>query len=106
MGPRKDTTTRGATNSKRGKGRAPPPSTQQVGILVQDLLLDEDYDRYIEKFQSKKYVSPQFYCSLWDIKSMGFNFHELLSFQNLGSFVQLKKGYDESQIKAFYCNAQ
>jgi len=37
---------------------------------------------------------------------MGFNFHELLSFQNLGSFVQLKKGYDESQIKAFYCNAQ
>jgi len=54
MGPRKDTTTRGATNSKRGKGRAPPPSTQQVGILVQDLLLDEDYDRYIEKFQSMK----------------------------------------------------
>jgi hypothetical protein len=41
MGPRKDKTTRGATNSKRGKGRAPPPSTQQVGVLVLDLLLDE-----------------------------------------------------------------
>jgi len=53
MGPRKDTSTRGATNSKRGKGRALSPSTQQdkqVGVLVQDLLLDEDYDRYIEKF--------------------------------------------------------
>jgi len=37
---------------------------------------------------------------------MGFDFHELLRFQNLGSFVELKKGYDESQIKAFYCNAQ
>jgi len=39
-------------------------------------------------------------------KMFRFNFHELLSFQNLGSFVGLKKGYDESQIKAFYCNAQ
>ena len=106
MGPRKDKTTRGATNSKREKGRAPPPSTQQVGILVQDLLLDEDYDRYIEKFQSKKDVSPQFYYLLWDIKSRGFDFHELFRFQNLGSFVELKKGHDESQIKAFYCNAQ
>jgi len=60
MGPQKDTTTKGATNSKRGKGSAPPPSTQQVGVLGQDLLLDEDYDRYIEKFQSKKDVSLQF----------------------------------------------
>jgi len=25
--------------------------------LVQDLLLDKDYDKYIEKFQSKKDVS-------------------------------------------------
>jgi len=47
MGPK-----RGAA-SKRGKGRGPPPPTQeQVEILVQDLLSDEDYDRYIEKFQS------------------------------------------------------
>ena len=109
MGPRKDTSTRGATNSKRGKGRALSPSTQQdkqVGVLVQDLLLDEYYDRYIEKFQPKKDVSPQLYFSLWDIKYIGFDFHELLSFQNLGLFVQLKKGCDESQIKAFYCNAQ
>jgi len=37
---------------------------------------------------------------------MGFDFPELLSFQNLGLFVGLKKGYDESQIKAFYGNAQ
>lgn len=74
--------------------------------MVQDLFLDEDYDMYIEKFESKKNVSPQFYCSLWDIESMGFDFHELLNFQNLGSFVELKKWYDESQIKAFYCNAQ
>lgn len=61
---------------------------------------------YIEKFESKKDVSPQFYCSLWDIESMGFDFHDVHLFQNLGSFVELKKGYDESQIKAFYCNAQ
>jgi len=74
--------------------------------LIQDLLLDKDYDRYIEKFQSKKDVSPQFYCSLWDIECMDFDFHEFLSFQNLCTFVGLKKGYDESQIKAFYCNAQ
>jgi len=52
MGPK-----RGAT-TQRGKGRGPPHSTQQVGILVQDLLLDEDYDRYIEKSHSKKDVSP------------------------------------------------
>lgn len=38
MGPK-----RGAA-TERGKGRGPPPPTQQVGILVQDLLLDEDYD--------------------------------------------------------------
>ena len=37
---------------------------------------------------------------------MDFDFHEFLSFQNLCTFVGLKKGYDESQIKAFYCNAQ
>lgn len=67
MGPRKVTNTRGAANSKRGRGRGPIPTTQKVGILAQDLLHAEDYDRYIEKFQSKKDVSPQFYCSLWDI---------------------------------------
>jgi len=37
---------------------------------------------------------------------MGFDFHELLCFQNLCSFVELKKGYDKSHIKAFYCNTQ
>ena len=106
MGPRKDTTTRGGANSKRGKGRSTIPTTQQVGILVQDLLHAEDYDRYIEKFQSIKDVSPQFYCSLWDIECTGFDFHELLRFQNLGTFVELKKGYDESQIKPLYCNVE
>jgi len=100
MGPK-----RGAS-TQRGEDKRPPPSTQQVGILVQDLFLDEDYDRYIEKFQSKKDVSPQFYCSLWNIESMGFDFHKFLTFLNFGSFVELKKGYDESEIKAFYCNAQ
>jgi len=37
---------------------------------------------------------------------MDFGFHGFLSFQNLGTFVELKRGYNESQIKAFYCNAQ
>jgi len=74
--------------------------------LVQDLLNDENYDKYIEKFQSQKGVSPQFYCSLSDIESMGLGFHEMLGFQKLGKFVGLKDGYDESQIKTFYCNAQ
>jgi len=95
------------TASKRGKGRAPPPPSQkEAGFLVQDLLSDEDYDRYIKKFQSQKGVSTQFYCSLWDIESMGLRFHEFLGFQNLGTFVELKDDYDESQINAFYCNAQ
>ena len=37
---------------------------------------------------------------------MGFGFHEMLGFQNLGTFVKLKDDYDESQVKAFYCNEQ
>ena len=75
--------------------------------MVKDLLEEADYDRFLEKFQSKKHVAPQFYCSLSDIESMGFGFHELLAFQILDKFVSLKDKYDESQIKVFfYCNAQ
>jgi len=37
---------------------------------------------------------------------MGFEFHEFLKFQNLGTFVELKNAYDEFKIKAFYCYAQ
>jgi len=45
MGPKR------GTASQREKGRGhPPPTQEQVGILAQDLLHDEDYDRYIEKF--------------------------------------------------------
>jgi hypothetical protein len=100
MGPKR------GSASKRGKGRGPPPPSQkEAGILVQDLLSDEDYDRYIKKFQSQKGISPQFYCSLWDIESMGLGFHELHGLKNLGTFVELKDDYDESQIKAFYYNA-
>ena len=74
--------------------------------MVQDLLNDEDYDKYIKKFHSQKGVSPQFYFSSSDIESMGLRFHEMLGFQKLDMFVGLKDDYDESQIKAFYCNAQ
>jgi len=49
-----------------------------------------------QSFRNKKSVSLQFYCSLSDIKSMGFEFHELLSFQKLDNFVGLKESYDES----------
>lgn len=44
--------------------------------------------------------------SLSDTQSMGFGFHELLAFQKLDRFVSLKDKFDESHIKAFYCNAQ
>jgi len=54
---------------KRGRDRGPPPPIQeQLGILVQDLLLDKDYDMYIEKFQSKKDVAPRFNFSLSEIQ--------------------------------------
>lgn len=88
--------------SKRGKGRGPPPPSQeQLGILVQELLNDENYDKYIERIQSQKGVSPQFYCSLSDIESMSLGFHEMLAFQKLGKFVGLKDGYDESHKRLF-----
>jgi len=90
MGPKLKT--RGAA-SKRGKGHGPSPPSQ-------------DYDSYIEKFQQQKDVSPHFYYSLSDIQSMGLGFHSLLVFQKMDKFVGLKDSYDESQVKAFFCNAQ
>jgi len=90
MGPK-----RGAA-SKKGKGRGPPPPTQkQVWILVQDLLNDEEYDKYNEKFQSQKGVSSQFNWSLWDNEFIGFGFYEMLGFKKLGTFVELKDDYDD-----------
>jgi len=52
MGPKRGVSNQSGAASNRGKGRGPPPPNQgQIGILVQDLLHDEDYNRYIKKFQ-------------------------------------------------------
>jgi len=58
--------------TKRKAHRPTPPIEEPVGILVQDLLEEANYDRYIEKFQSEKHVAPQFYSSLSDVESTGF----------------------------------
>jgi len=48
MGPKREVGNQRGATSNRGKDRGPPPFNQgQICIFVQDLLHDEDYDRYI-----------------------------------------------------------
>jgi len=47
--------------------------------LVEDLLLDEDYNMYLEKFHTKL-VGNQFYYDVRDISQTGLGLHELLDF--------------------------
>jgi hypothetical protein len=46
------------------------------GILVHDLLLDEDYDKNLEKFHFKILLDHVYY-DVRDIESTGFGFHVL-----------------------------
>jgi len=77
-----------------------------AGILVEDMLLANDYDKYINQFHNSRLISSQYFCDIDAIDSLGFGFKELLVYQNLGTFLGLKKSYDSSQIKAFYCVAE
>jgi len=79
---------------------------EEGGILVEDLLLEEDYDRYLNKYHSGKFVVSQYYCNVSYIDKLGFGFQRLLEFQKLSGFLNLKDSYDSSQIKYFYCNVE
>lgn len=80
--------------------------SDMAGILVEDLLFSEDYDRYITQFHNSRLTSSQFYCDIDAIDNLGFGFKDLLVYLNLGTFLGLKNSYDSSQIKAFYCIAE
>jgi len=73
---------------------------------VEDLLLVNDYDRYINEFHNSRLTSSQFFCDIGAIDNLGFGFKDLLVYQNLGTLLGLKNSYDSSQVKAFYCVAE
>lgn len=66
----------------------------------------EEYNRYLKSYHSLRFTTSQFFCNIDDIDRFGFGFKELLVFQNLGRFLELKNAYDSSQVKAFYCVAE
>jgi len=95
------------TQAGSGRGRAQRGGGVRIGldmagILVEDLLLVNDYDRYITEFHNSRLTSSQFFCDIDAIYRLGFGFKDLLVHQNLGTFLGLKNSYDSSQIKAFY----
>jgi hypothetical protein len=105
MGPKPGTRTgNGRRRTQRGGGVR--IGSDMVGILVEELLLVNDYDRYINEFHNSRLTSSQFFCDIDAIDSLGFGFKDLLVYQNLGTFLGLKNSYDSSQIKAFYCVAE
>jgi len=101
MGPKPTSRDGGNIGKSRRSGEASEPNVGNDAILVEDLLLDEDYDRYLNMYHSTKLVASQFYCNISDIDKLGFGFQNLLEFQKLGGFLNLKDSYDSSQIKAF-----
>jgi len=97
------------TRTGRGRGRTQRGDGVQIahdglaGILVEDLLFVEEYDRYLKSYHSLRFTVSQFFCDIDEIERLGFGFKELLVFQNLGRFLGLRNSYDSSQVKAFYC---
>jgi len=109
MGPKPTTRARNSKGrSRRGGGVsvAPKQNNGVTGIMVEDLLLEEAYDMYLNSVHSAKLTGSQFYCNIDEIDRLGFGFKNLLEFQNLGRFLGLKNSYDSSQVKAFYCVAE
>jgi len=105
MGPKPGTRTEsGRGRPRRGGGVS--IGGNSAGILVEDLLMVDDYDRYINEFHNSRLTSSQFFCDIGTIERLGFGFKDLLVFQNLGTFLGLKNSYDSSQVKAFYCIAE
>jgi len=53
-----------------------------AGVMVEDLLLVDDYDRYLKSYHSLRFTASQLFCDIDDIERLGFDFKELLVFQN------------------------
>jgi len=102
MGPKPNTRTRsGRGKSRRGGGVS--IGAGMAGVLVEDLLQANDYDRYLNEFHNSRLTSSQFFCDIDTIERLGYGFKYLLAFQNLRTFLGLRNLYDPSQVKAFYC---
>jgi len=105
MGPKLNVKGGGKKDKEKSRGQVVVVVVLDGAILVHELLLDEDYNRYLQKFHSR-FLANQFYCDVSDIGSMGFGFHELLDFQKLNRIVSFKDTFDENQVKEFHCNAK
>jgi len=105
MGPKPGTQT-GSGRGRSRKGGGVSFGADMVGILVEDLLLVNDYDRYINEFHYSRLTSSRFFCDIDALDRLGFGFKNLLVFQNLGTFLGLKNSDDSSQVKAFYGAAE
>jgi len=74
MGPKSNTQTgHSRGGSRRGGGVSVVPEGI-TGVLVEDLLLVDDYDRYLNSFHSARLTSSRFFCNIDDIDMLGFGF--------------------------------
>jgi len=103
MGPKPNTQTSNVRGRSRRGGGVSIGHDDMAGVMVEDLLLVDDYDMYIKSYHSSRFTASPFFCNIDDIEQLGFGFKELLTFQNLGRFLELKNLYDSSKVKAFYC---
>jgi len=99
------------TQTGRGRGRTLRGGGVQLnnglaGVMVEDLLPVEEYDRYITSYHSLRFTPSQFFCDINEIERLGFGFKDLLVHQNLGRFLGLRNSYESSQVKAFYYVAE
>jgi len=106
MDPKPSTRTSSSRGRPRRGGGVSISHDGIANILVEDLLSVEEYDRYMKSYHSLRFTASQFFCNIDDLDGFGFGFKELLVFQNLGRFLELKNAYGSSQVKAFYCIAE
>jgi len=70
--------------SRRGGGISITLENAMTRILVEDFLLEDAYDKYLNSYHSAKLTANQFYCDINEIDMLGFEFKNLLEFQKLG----------------------
>jgi hypothetical protein len=81
------------TSTGRGRGRRGGGvriGSDMAGVLVEELILPEEYDRYITEFHNSRVTASQFYYDINALERLGFGFKVLLAFQGLGTFLGLK----------------
>lgn len=86
MGPKPNTKTRSGRGRPRRGGGVSITLDGMAGVLVEDLLLVNDYDMYLNEFHNSRLTSNQVFCDIEAIDRLEFGFKDLLMFQNPRTF--------------------